>query len=50
MTMRATVGTCVAAILAVASLLANAFGQQRSPAEQLIGTWTQPVTEQPILL
>jgi hypothetical protein len=40
MTIRATVGTCVAAIRAIASLLANAFGQQRSPAEQLIGTWT----------
>jgi hypothetical protein len=40
MTMRATVGTCAAAILAVVSLLANAVGQQRSSAEQLIGTWT----------
>jgi hypothetical protein len=40
MTMRATVSTCVAAILVMASLLANTFGQQMSPAEQLIGTWT----------
>lgn len=39
MTPKAMIGTCVAAILTIVSLLANAFGQQRSPAEQLIGTW-----------